>query len=225
MSADNVQREIIHLSKPESAIGLGSKRVRVNLGWDPAENEAFPHDLDLSCFLFGPSRRLERAENLIYYGHRFSSTGTVIHSCDDPSGQRSERGPDEWIDVDLTYLARSVQEILFVVSVYDHGPDPVYLGDLHNAFIEVKNDVTHARLYYHRIEGVDLTGAKSLEVGSLIRGRAPGQWEFVVSGCTHPRGLESIIETYSDIAWEFSIAKEPQMIDMNATLVRRSSQA
>ncbi|MEM1295397.1 MAG: TerD family protein [Verrucomicrobiota bacterium] len=222
--ADHGGSQPIELSKPESAVSLGTKRVRMNLGWDPANGaESQIFDLDLSCLLLDRERRMKSGADLVYYGQRFTKDGCVVHSTDDPSGQRSDGGPDEWIDLDLLYLHKSVVEVLFAVTIYDHGGTPVFLSDIENVFVEAKNDVSHARIHHKRIEGAEYVGKKALEVGSLVRMGQGSEWEFKLSGKTYDQGLEALIGTYSDLGYAFRPVKTAPVIDLNATNIRRST--
>lgn len=86
-------------------------------------------------------------------------------------------------------------------------------------FILIKNDLTQAEIHHKEIEGAHFDGKRCLEIGSLVR--TEEQWEFVMRGITHSRGLEAVIELYSDLNCEYEVPTEAPIIDMNATNIRR----
>lgn len=99
-------------------IGIGLSKVSVGLGWDPNEGTGFDFDLDASAFMLGSNKKIPNDNYFIFYNNPKSPDGAVESTGDDTTGGNSDGGDDETLNVDLQKVDPSIQEILFVATIY-----------------------------------------------------------------------------------------------------------
>lgn len=111
----------------EKTGGGGLSKVRMGLGWDPAEapkksgffgsmfggGAAADIDLDASCLLLDAQKNLL---DVVWFRQLQSRDGSIKHSGDNLTGEGS--GDDEVIFVDLTKLPSNVAHLAFTVCSF-----------------------------------------------------------------------------------------------------------
>ncbi|QTR49370.1 TerD family protein [Candidatus Thiothrix anitrata] len=111
----------------EKTGGGGLSKVRMGLGWDPAEapkksgffgsmfggGAAADIDLDASCLLLDAQKNLL---DVVWFRQLQSRDGSISHSGDNLTGEGD--GDDEVIFVDLTRLPRNVAHLAFTVCSF-----------------------------------------------------------------------------------------------------------
>lgn len=111
----------------EKTGGGGLSKVRMGLGWDPAEapkksgffgsmfggGAAADIDLDASCLLLDAQKNLL---DVVWFRQLQSRDGSIRHSGDNLTGEGS--GDDEVIFVDLTRLPGNVAYLAFTVCSF-----------------------------------------------------------------------------------------------------------
>ena len=111
--------QVINLKKGQR-IDVGLSKISVGLGWDPNEGTGFDFDLDASAFMLNSNKVLPSEQYFIFYNNIGCPDGAVHHTGDDPTGGNSDVGDDETIEIDLTKISQTVDEILFIVSIHDY---------------------------------------------------------------------------------------------------------
>lgn len=96
---------------PGSWIPITEPQVFVGLGWDIKKGEKY--DLDASVTSFDISYRPIES---IYYMHKVSSDGNIVHQGDNLTGKG--KGDDEIIDIKLSKLDSNVNSLAVTVSSY-----------------------------------------------------------------------------------------------------------
>lgn len=124
-------------------IGIGLSKVSVGLGWDPNEGSGFDFDLDASAFMLGNNKKIPNDNYFIFYNNPKSPDGAVESTGDDTTGGNSDGGDDETLNVDLQKVDSSIQEILFVATIYKADERKQNFGQVRNSYIRIYNSITN----------------------------------------------------------------------------------
>jgi stress response protein SCP2 len=202
---------------------VGISKIKVGLGWDQASQKkvagsddslqgkgfmnkfnkaiksagdavknAIPIDCDASVFLLDENGRLQRSSNLIYFGNKRSNCGSVIHQGDNVTGQGE--GDDEVINVDLSKVPSDVQQLIFVVNIYQAKSKGQHFGMINNAFIRIVDERNGEEIIRFNLSS-DYDGKTGLLIGKLYRRNA--EWKFDALGeGTLDGGLEDMKRRY-----------------------------
>ena len=114
MSISLVKGQKIDLTKGNG----GLVNVAFGLGWDTnkydGDNE---FDLDVSVFLTDASGKVTGEGDFIFYGQTSHSSGAVMYSGDNRSGEGA--GDDETMKVDLSKIPAGIEKLSFVATIYE----------------------------------------------------------------------------------------------------------
>lgn len=127
-------------------IGIGLSKVSVGLGWDPNEGSGFDFDLDASAFMLGNNKKIPNDNYFIFYNNPKSPDGAVESTGDDTTGGNSDGGDDETLNVDLQKVDSSIQEILFVATIYKADERKQNFGQVRNSYIRIYNSITNEEI-------------------------------------------------------------------------------
>lgn len=144
-------------------IGIGLSKVSVGLGWDPNEGTGFDFDLDASAFMLGSNKKIPNDNYFIFYNNPKSPDGAVESTGDDTTGGNSDGGDDETLNVDLQKVDPSIQEILFVATIYKADERKQNFGQVRNSYIRIYNSITN-----EEIARYDLDEDCLLHIGILL---------------------------------------------------------
>lgn len=167
----------------------GLTKIGLGLGWDINSGAGSQFDLDASAILLeggkctGPNR-------VVYFSH-LSSDG-VSHSGDNLTGDGD--GDDEIISVDFTAVPSEVDEIVFVVNIYEaaHRGNQNF-GQVKNAFIRVFDSATNTELMKYDLSE-DYSAFNSMKMAKLYRHN--GEWKFHALGEGCNGSLQDIVSSY-----------------------------
>jgi len=152
--------------------GSAANNVLVGAGWD-ASTEGQTVDLDLAATVFNGTSVVD----MLFFGTTNTnadgkkSIAGMFHSGDDLTGEGSDDGPDEEINIDLSGVNGDRVEL--VLNLYNAGDRN--LGIAKNAFVQVSGDVEDARMTITE----DMTG-HSMHIGTLKKGDTG--WVFTPHG-------------------------------------------
>lgn len=118
---------------------------------------------------------------------------SVLGSIDDRTGGSSE-GDDETINVVLSKVPSDVQEIVFVVSIYDAEKRGQNFGQVRNSFIRIYDEETSEEICKYEL-GEDFSIETCIEFGRLYR--REGTWKFEAMGVGYKGGLQDLVDKYS----------------------------
>ena len=166
----------------------GLTAVDVCLGWGVNSFSGGDFDLDASAVLVdGAGRVTPDDSGFVFYNNLRSPDGSVVHAGDDRTG--GGQGDDEVIRVSLDSVPRSVDRIVFSVSIYDADVRAQNFGGVRNAFIRVVDPRGGGE-----IARFDLSEDASVETavvfGELYR--QGGDWAFRAVGQGWASGLAGI---------------------------------
>lgn len=187
----------INLSKGDrislSKEAPGLKKVGVGLGWDiNATDTGAAFDLDVSVFMLGSNSKIPDEKYFVFYNNLKSPDGSVESLGDDRTGEG--KGDDETIYVELGKVDSSIQEILFVATIYEAESRRQNFGQIRNSYIRLYNQETDLEVARYDLEE-DFSRETSLEMGRLYR--KDGEWRFQAVGQGYNSGLESFVNQYT----------------------------
>jgi tellurium resistance protein TerD len=87
-----------------------------------------------------------------------------------------------------------VQEIVFVVTIYQAETRRQNFGQIRNAFIRIYDEVTQNEVTRYDLDE-DFSRETALEMGRLYR--KDGEWRFQAVGQGYNSGLDSFLEQYA----------------------------
>lgn len=182
----------INLQKGQK-IDIGLTKISVGLGWNPNEGTGHAFDLDASAFMIDASRLIPREQFFIFYGNTDSPDTALHHTGDDPTGGNSADGDDETIEVDLSKVDNSIQEILFVVTIHEAIARKQNYGQVRNSYIRIVDDNTGLEVAKYEL-GEDFSIETAVEFGRLYKRN--NQWKFEASGIGYKEDLAYFLAKY-----------------------------
>lgn len=189
MSINLTKGERINLSKEAP----GMKKAGVGLGWDVnATDTGSQFDLDVSVFMLGENGKVPNEKYFVYYNNLESSDGAVMSSGDDRTGEGG--GDDETIRVELSKVDAAIQEIIFVVTIYEAEARRQNFGQVRNSFIRIYDEETQTEVTRYELDE-DFSRETALEMGRLYK--KDGEWRFQAVGQGYNSGLEAFVSQYT----------------------------
>lgn len=174
-------------------IGIGLSKVSVGLGWDPNEGTGFDFDLDASAFMLGSNKKIPNDNYFVFYNNPKSPDGAVESTGDDTTGGNSDGGDDETLNVDLQKVDPSIQEILFVATIYKADERKQNFGQVRNSYIRIYNSITNEEIAHYDLDE-DFSIETAVEFGRLYR--RGGEWKFEAMGIGSKGGLQALVNKY-----------------------------
>ena len=174
-------------------IGIGLSKVSVGLGWDPNEGTGFDFDLDASAFMLGSNKKIPNDNYFIFYNNPKSPDGAVESTGDDTTGGNSDGGDDETLNVDLQKVDSSIQEILFVATIYKADERKQNFGQVRNSYIRIYNSITNEEIARYDLDE-DFSMETAVEFGRLYR--RGEEWKFEAMGIGNKGGLQALVNKY-----------------------------
>lgn len=172
----------------------GLTLVGVGLGWDPNDGSGYDFDLDASAFMLGADKQIPRQENFVFYGNLKSPDGSVESMGDDTSGSNSDGGDDETLNVDLTKVDSSIQEIIFTATIYKADERKQNFGQVNNSYIRIYDAKTNEEIAKYDL-AEDFSIETAVELGRLYRYN--GTWKFEAMGYGSKDGLQGLVHKYA----------------------------
>ncbi|PGZ94742.1 stress protein [Bacillus pseudomycoides] len=179
----------------------GLTKLQVGLGWDPLEKSGgflsslfgskTNIDCDASVIMLENDRFLNK-HDLIYFGNKLSSCGSIVHSGDNLTGEGA--GDDETIFVELQKVPSRINRLIFVVNIYDCVNRRQDFGMIRNAYIRIQNPQTHEELVRYNLTD-NYGGKTTLIAGEIYRDN--GEWKFSAIGDgAQAKNLSEIVTRY-----------------------------
>ncbi|HEY9821642.1 MAG TPA: TerD family protein [Candidatus Sericytochromatia bacterium] len=189
MSINLSKGERINLSK--EAPGL--KNAGIGLGWDINQTDTGAgFDLDASVFMVGANGKIPHEKYFVFYNNSTSPDGSVKHQGDSRTGEGS--GDDETIEIDLSKVDASVQEIVFVVTIHEAETRKQNFGQIRNSFIRIYDNATEKQVAKYELEE-DFSTETAIEFGKLYK--KDGEWRFQAVGQGYKAGLQKFVDQYA----------------------------
>ena len=182
----------INLKKGQR-IDIGLNNLTIGLGWDPNEGTGSDFDLDASALMIDQNRLIPKEDFFIFYGNTDSPDGALHHTGDDPSGGNSDGDDDESIEINLSKVDGSIEEILFVVTIHDAENRKQNFGQVRNSYIRIVNNENNEEIAKYELEE-DFSVETAIEFGRLYRKN--GSWKFEASGVGYQKDLSFFVEKH-----------------------------
>lgn len=184
------KNQTINLSK--AAPGL--TKVRAGLGWNPSNRGNYEFDVDVSVFsLSNATGRPQLISDpwFVYYGNKKSPGDAITHGGDNRTGEGA--GDDESINVDLTRLDPTIDELSFVVTIHDAVNRDQHFGDVSDAYIKIYNGSDDSGIAQFNLTE-NFRNEISVQIGSLYKEGA--DWSFQTIGAGSNNDLGAYIKIY-----------------------------
>lgn len=182
----------INLQKGQK-IDIGLIKMSVGLGWNPNEGTGHDFDLDASAFMIDKSNKIPAPNFVVCYGNFDSPDKAIHHTGDDPTGGNSADGDDEVIEIDLSKVHASVQQILFVVTIHEFESRRQNFGQVRDSYVRIVDNLTGQEIAKYEL-GEDFSIETAVEFGRLYR--REGKWKFEASGIGYKESLDFFTEKY-----------------------------
>jgi tellurium resistance protein TerD len=175
----------LNLTKKEPAL----KKIMVGLGWEFKSGHQI--DLDVSVFMLGSNGKLPADEFLVFYNNLKSSDGSLQHTGDNRTG--NDEGDDEIILANLPLIHPTVQELLFIVSIYEAELRRHNFGLLQDAYIRIVDVESKREILRYDLDA-EFAKNTDVEFGKLQK--INQEWHFVASGLGANIGLQGYVDRY-----------------------------
>ena len=174
-------------------IGIVLSKVSVDLGGRRIIKKGFDFDLDASAFMLGSNKKIPNDNYFIFYNNPKSPDGAVESTGDDTTGGNSDGGDDETLNVDLQKVDSSIQEILFVATIYKADERKQNFGQVRNSYIRIYNSITNEEIARYDLDE-DFSIETAVEFGRLYR--RGEEWKFEAMGIGNKGGLQALVNKY-----------------------------
>ena len=170
----------------------GLTKIIVGLGWDVNKYDGGSEfDLDAPAFLCSDMGRVTSDADFVFYNNKEHSSGSVIHSGDNLTGEGE--GDDEQLQVDLSKVPDMISKIDFTVTINDADIRNQNFGQVSNAYIRIVNEATGEELIRYDL-GEDYSIETAVIVGELYRNA--GEWKFNAIGSGFQGGLAALCTNF-----------------------------
>lgn len=181
----------INLQKGQR-IDIGLSKIGVGLGWDPNTTGGSDFDLDASAFMIGTNKKIPSDEYLVFYNNPLSPDGALKHSGDDRTGGNSD-GDDETLLLNIAKLNPTIQEIVFVVTIYEYEARRQNFGQVRNSFIRIYDEASGEEIAKYELDE-DFSVETAVEFGRLYK--KDNKWRFEAMGVGHKCGLQHFVDRW-----------------------------
>lgn len=144
--------------------------------------------------MLGTNGQIINEKYFVFYNNSESPDGSVKHQGDSKTGEGM--GDDELIQIDLTKVDASVQEIVFVVTIHEAEQRKQNFGQVRNSYIRIFDNSNEKQVAKYELEE-DASAETAIEFGKFYR--KDGEWRFQAVGAGYKSGLQSFVERYTAV--------------------------
>jgi tellurium resistance protein TerD len=166
------------------------KNAALGLGWDVSGSSS-TFDLDASAFLLNANGKMRNDKNFVYFRNLISGDGSVTHTGDNLTGVGD--GDDETIKAALDKIPADVEQVVFVVNIYQAAQKRQNFGQVKNAFIRLYDADTKQEILKYDLSE-DFSTATAVQFGRIYRHN--GSWKFEASGLGEVGGLDTYLAKF-----------------------------
>ncbi len=170
----------------------GLTKAALGLGWDTNSSGSGPaFDLDASAFMLGANGKIRNEKDFVYFKNLKSACGSVLHTGDNLTGAGD--GDDETIHAQLDQIPADVEQVVFVVNIYDAENRRQNFGQVKNAFIRLYDANTNQEILKYDLSE-DFSSATGVQFGRIYRHN--GSWKFEATGLGEAGGLKAFLSKF-----------------------------
>jgi tellurium resistance protein TerD len=173
------------------------RQLIIGVGWDVKSFEGERVDMDASAFLLNRDGETREDEDFVFYNNLKACEGAVRHTGDNRTGAGD--GDDETIFVDLNGIPFDIEQVVFVVSIYQGDQKDQRFTQVRNTFLRVVNQETGNEICRFDIDvhAQDSPESTAMIVASIVR-EGP-KWVFYALGELVDGGLPAVATKYGII--------------------------
>lgn len=171
---------------------IRDEKLIIGLGWSNVayEPDGEQFDIDASVFMLGEDKKILSDRHLIFYNNLKSPDESIIHTGDNIIGEDD----NEQILIDLSKIAKEVNEISIVVTIYDAVARNQNFGNISNSYIRIVDLHTNQMILKYELEE-DFSSETAVEFGKIQKQN--GEWKFQAVGIGAKEGLEGFLNKYN----------------------------
>lgn len=184
MAISLIKGESIPLTKEHR----GLDNIKFCASWDinpEAKEEAF--DIDINAFALGKDGKVSTDDDFVFYNQKKHPSGAIVLNKDNLTGEGE--GVDEEIEVTLSRIPESIEEIIFTTTIYTQQS----FGDIQSSSVYIINASTDMELARYDL-GEEFAADRAVITGKLYRYQ--GEWKFKAVGQGVASGLEGLCALY-----------------------------
>ncbi len=118
-----------------------------------------------------------------------------IHgSVDDTSGNVSDGGDDENLNIDLSKISPLVKEIIIVASIYEYDIRKQNFGQVDDSYISIYDENSNSELYKYELNE-DFSICTAIEFCRIYK--RGNEWKVQATGIGHTDGLNNLVAKYT----------------------------
>lgn len=172
---------------------VSQQKFSVGLGWDTNSfDTGAAFDLDASVFILGGNNKILSDSHFVFYNNTNSPGDAVIHSGDNLTGVGD--GDDEVINIDLSKIDPTAQEICVVVTIHEGEQRKQNFGQVRNASIRLFDPTSGAEMMKYDLDE-DFSVETAVEFGRIYK--KSDEWKFEAIGSGYKGGLAYFLSKYS----------------------------
>ena len=172
---------------------LSQQKFSIGLGWDTnVTDTGAGFDLDASAFVLGENGKILSDSHFVFYNNLNAPSDSVIHSGDNLTGDGD--GDDEVINIDLSRIEPTAQEICIVVTIHSGEEQKQNFGQVRNAFIRLFDPTSGEVMMKYDLDE-DFSVETAVEFGRIYK--RGSDWKFEAIGTGYKGGLEFFLSKYS----------------------------
>lgn len=171
---------MINLTKGENhALDKNTQTALIGLGWDIKSGAGDNFDLDAAAFLLDDKGHLASDGDFIFFNNKKHSSGAVVHSGDNLTGEGD--GDDEQIKIDFSKMPANIARIAIVVNIYSAATRHQNFGQVNNAFVRLVDTTGGKNSEEFRFDLTeDYSGFTAIRVADIYRHN--GEWKMKAVG-------------------------------------------
>lgn len=170
--------------------------VAAAAGWDvnSSKSSGGDFDLDLSVICLNKDGKMRNNKDLIFFGNKISNCMNIKHSGDNLTGaDTGGTKDDETVLIELDKLSEDINEVHFIINIYEAQNRRQNFGMVKNAFVRIYDRISKTELLKYELDE-DFSTEISVTVGRLYRHN--GAWKFAAVGIGVKGGLQEYLNMY-----------------------------
>lgn len=142
---------------------------------------------------FDPSKYPDREKDYRLKTRPVDPDFSIHGSVDDTSGNVSDGGDDENLNIDLNKISHLVKEIVIVASIYEYDIRNQNFGQVDDSYISIYDENSNSELYKYELNE-DFSICTAIEFCRIYK--RGSEWKVQATGIGHKDGLNNLVSKY-----------------------------